>query len=101
MIVYNVTIKIADGIAVEWLQWLKEEHIPEVIKTGCFTHAIIHRLLETDDTEGPTYIVQYYAESKAVYNNYIQNFASLMRQKSFAKWGDQFIAFRTVMHIVN
>ena len=55
MIVYNVTIKIANAIHADWLQWIKEEHIPEVIQTGCFTHATILRLLEVDDTEGPIY----------------------------------------------
>lgn len=101
MIIYNVTIKVAPGIQSSWLQWLQEEHIPEVIETGCFTHATVLRLLETDDTDGPTYAIQYFAESKALYNNYIQNYAGSLRQKSFEKWGDQFIAFRSVMQVVN
>lgn len=101
MIVYIVTIKISNAIHTGWLQWLKEEHVPEVIQTGCFTHATILRLMEVDDTEGPTYTVQYFAESKGLYNNYIENHAPLMRQKSFSKWGDQFIAFRSVMQVVN
>lgn len=101
MIIYNVTIKIAEAIHNDWLQWLKEEHVPDVIETGCFTHATILRLMEVDETEGPTYAIQYFAESKALYNNYIENHATLMRQKSFDKWGDQFIAFRSVMQVVN
>ena len=101
MIIYNVTIKITNTIHADWLQWLKGEHVPEVIQTGCFTHATILRLLEIDDTEGPTYAVQYFAESKGLYNNYIENHAAIMRQKSFGKWGNQFIAFRSVMQVVN
>jgi Domain of unknown function (DUF4286) len=101
MIVYNVTIKITNAIHIVWLQWLKDEHVPEVLQTGCFTHATILRLLEVDDTEGPTYAVQYFAESKGLYNNYIENHAAIMRQKSFDKWGNQFIAFRSVMQVVN
>ncbi|MEP7238617.1 MAG: DUF4286 family protein [Ferruginibacter sp.] len=101
MIVYNVTIKVTNAIHNNWLQWLKEEHIPEVLQTACFTHAAILRLLEVDDTEGPTYTAQYFAESKGLYNNYIENHAAIMRQKSFDKWGDQFIAFRSVMQVVN
>ena len=101
MIVYNVTIKITHAIHIGWLHWLKEEHIPGIIQTGCFTHATILRLLEIDDTEGPTYAVQYFAESKGLYNNYIENHAPIMRQKSFDKWARQFIAFRSVMQVVN
>ena len=101
MIVYNVTIKVHESIKAKWLQWLKDEHIPDVINTGCFTHAVILRLMEVDETEGPTYAIQYHAESKGLYNNYIENHAAKMRQKGYDKWGDQFIAFRSVMQVVN
>lgn len=101
MIIYNVTIKVASAIDGPWLEWLRNEHIPEVMNTGCFTNAVVLRLLEVDDSEGPTYAVQYHAESKALYNQYIEKFAAVMRQRGYEKWGDQFIAFRSVMQVVN
>ncbi|MBL0357780.1 MAG: DUF4286 family protein [Chitinophagaceae bacterium] len=101
MIIYNVTIKLDEAIHPQWLVWLKEEHIPDVIATGCFTKATILQLLETDDSEGPTYAIQYFAESKALYNLYIEKFSGEMRQRSFDKWGSRFIAFRSVMQVVN
>lgn len=101
MLIYNVTIKVQDSIKEEWLIWLQEEHIPELIKTGCFTEATVLQLLEVDDSEGPTFAIQYQCISKALYNRYIENFADSLRQKSFDKWGDQFIAFRTLMKVVN
>jgi Domain of unknown function (DUF4286) len=101
MIIYNVTIKVDHSIAVSWLQWLKEEHIPDIIATGCFTHATILHLLEADDTEGITYAVQYHAESKALYNQYIEQFSDEMRKKGIDKWGNKFIAFRSVMQLVH
>ena len=101
MIIYNVTIKVHDSIKHDWLSWLKEVHVPEVIATGCFTSATILRLLEVDDSEGPTYTIQYMAQSKALYNQYIEKFAGTLRQKSYDRWGDQFIGFRSVMQVVN
>ncbi len=101
MILYNVTIKVHTSIQSEWLQWLKEVHVNDILKTECFTHYKILQLLEIDDTDGPTYAIQYFAESKALYNRYIEKYAEEMRTKSFAKWGDKFIAFRSVMRIVD
>lgn len=101
MFIYNVTIKVKEEIKAPWLQWLKEEHIPEVVGTGCFKHAIILQLLEVDESEGPTFAIQYHAESKSAYNQYIEQYAPLLRQKSFDKWGDGFIAFRSIMQVVN
>ena len=101
MIIYNVTIKIQPSIHEAWIKWLKEIHVPEVIGTGCFINARILRLLDIDDSEGPTYAIQYFAESKALYNKYIEQFAGVMRQKSFDEWGDKFIAFRSVMKVMD
>lgn len=101
MIVYNVTSKVDHSIAVLWLNWMKQEHIPEIIATGCFTHATILHMIETDETDGITYAVQYHAESKALYNRYIQDYAVQLSNKATTKWGSKYIAFRSVLQIVN
>lgn len=101
MIIYNVTTKVNHSIAAEWLTWLKEEHIPDIINTGCFTQAVILHLLDADDEEGITYAVQYHTESKAFYNRYIETHATGMRKKAMDKWGNKFIAFRSIMQVVH
>jgi hypothetical protein len=101
MFIYNVTIKLDESIHNSWLSWMKEVHIPEMIATGCFTSASVLRLLEIDDSEGPTYAIQFNAASKAFYNRYIEIYAPDMRKKSFDKWGNRFIAFRSIMQVVN
>jgi hypothetical protein len=101
MFIYNVTTKVDPSIQQAWLHWMKEEHIPEIINTGCFTKGTVMHLLEIDDSEGPTYAVQYIAESKALYNRYTDKFAPLMRQKAIDKWGNKFIAFRSIMQIIH
>ncbi|MGQ0738093.1 MAG: DUF4286 family protein [Bacteroidota bacterium] len=101
MIVYNVTVKVDHSIARPWLTWLKEEHFPEMIQTGCFTDAKILQLLEVDESDGMTYAVQYHAESKALYNRYIREYAADLRKKGTEKWGDKLVAFRSVMQIVH
>lgn len=101
MFIYNVTVKVDHSIAADWLQWLLNEHIPEILATGCFKDAKVLQLLEQDDEEGPTYATQYFAESESDYKRYISSFASAKRQKGIEKWGDKFIAFRTLMKAVN
>src|SRR5205809_7128998 len=95
--IYNVTIKADAHIADAWLQWMASEHIPQIMRTGCFTDHRIVRLLDIDDSEGPTYAIQYHAASRADYNRYIELHAAQLRKASFDKWGDRFIAFRSLM----
>ena len=101
MIIYNVTIKISLAKHHEWLQWMLDVHVPEILGTGCFEKHQVLRLLETDEAEGYTYAFQYYAISKAQYNRYIEIYGPALRQQTMDKWGDNFIAFRSLMEVVN
>jgi hypothetical protein len=101
MIIYNVTIKLSNSIASEWLPWMKHEHIPQVMATGCFTAHRLVRLLDVDDDEGPTYAAQYFATTREMVDKYLDHYAARLRNESFVKWGDQFIAFRSLMEVVD
>lgn len=100
MIIYNVTVKVEPQIADKWLNWLRTEHIPEIMNTGCFTNYKIVRLLEVDESDGPTYAIQYSAATKDDYDTYVDLHSSEFIKKSFDRWGEQFIAFRSVMEVV-
>jgi hypothetical protein len=101
MIVYNITTKLSRAIVDEWLNWQMEEHIPETMATDLFDDYKIYKLLEHDDEEGPTYIIQYFISTEKKYKKYIEEFAPLLRRKAIEKWGDQLIAHRTIMQLVN
>jgi hypothetical protein len=101
MFIYNVTSKVTWAIHDEWIVWMKEIHTKAVVDTGCFTSVTILRLLEVEEEEGPPYAIQYSAESKSLYNQYIEKFAPAFKQEIFNKWGDNFIAFRSLMQVVN
>lgn len=100
VIVYNVTVKVEKEFAKAWLRWMLEEHIPDVMQSGCFIKYKVLRLLEVDDSDGPTYAFQYTASSKDQYDQYINRFASALRQKTNDKWGKHIHAFRSVMEVV-
>jgi hypothetical protein len=101
MIVYNITIKISPQIEKEWVNWQKTEHIPDVMASGDFTSYQFYRLLEQEEEEGITYVIQYFAKTREDYQQYIDKTASSLRQKAHKKWSNQFIAFRTIMEVVH
>ena len=101
MIVHNITIKIVPDIEEEWIQWQQQEHIPAIMASGQFSQWKMFRLLEQDDADGLTFVIQYFAPTLENYVRYIEEFAPVLRQKAFDKWGERFIAFNTVMEVVN
>ena len=101
MIVYNITMKVHPAIEADWLTWQKEEHIPEIMSTKLFTEYKFYKLLEQDEAEGVTYVVQFFAPTKEHYQKYIDDFAASLRNKATAKWKDGFVGFRTIMQVVH
>lgn len=98
MILYNVTVNIDKDVAGEWLLWMKEEHIPDVMATGLFLENKIFRLLnEEEDNGGITYAIQYFAASMEKIQQYQLNYAPVLQAKHNEKYGDQFVAFRTLL----
>jgi hypothetical protein len=100
MIIYNVTVKIEKEINDDWLKWMKDEHIPEVLGTGMFTENRILKVL-VDETDGITYSVQYYCKSMDDYEKYLVQFAPELQKKHTNRYKDKFVAFRTLLEILD
>ncbi|WP_053406713.1 DUF4286 family protein [Persicobacter sp. CCB-QB2] len=102
MIVYNVTVTIEENIEDQWVKWMKEEHIPEVMATGYFKENKMFRLIShLKEGEGLTYVVQYFAESKGILNQYITKAAPVLQQKAADKFGEKALAFRSLMEQID
>ena len=101
MILYNVTINVEDDIHDEWLAWMLNEHIPAVIATGLFQSYRMFKLLTRFEEEtGTTYSVQYHLDNIDKYEEYRQTFAPALQKETIDKWGERFLAFRTLMEEV-
>ena len=100
MIVHNITCKVRWDILGPWLDWQLEEEIPAVLSTGAFDTYQFYRLLEQDEEEGPTFVTQYFTTSVERYRQFINDFYTVIHEKGRQKWGDGFIAFRTLMESV-
>ena len=100
MFIYNVTTKVDHDIVTEWLQWQKEIHIPEIMRTGFFTDHKFYKLLEHDDEAGCVFVTQYLADSRNNYELYISRAAAGLRKKAADKWGEKVVSFRTMLQTV-
>lgn len=100
MILYNVTVNIDNDVREEWLQWMKETHIPEMMDTGLFLESRLSRIL-AEEEGGSSYAVQYVCMDMHSFERYEQHFASGLRKKHEEKFPGKFVAFRTILQIVH
>ena len=99
MLLYNVTLIIEEASAEDWLLWMQQIHIPEVMATGMF---VSNRLLKVIDSpnEGITYCAQYVAQSLEDYQTYQQQYAPALQEDLNIKFEGKFVAFRTLMEYI-
>lgn len=100
MLLYNVTLIIDEEIATEWLQWMQEKHIPEVLATGMFESNRLLKVLDSPN-EGVTYCAQYIVENLEKYNKYQAEFAPALQQDVNEKFKNRFVAYRTLMELID
>lgn len=99
MVLYSVTINVADEVHEDWLQWMRTKHVPDVMDTGCF---VMHKIMKLKDPvqDGNTYSFQYFAESDAILTEYLTNHAPGLRADVDARYANQYLAFRTILDVI-
>lgn len=100
MYIYNVTINIEESVHTEWLRWMQEKHIPDVLATGKFSEAKMCQVIVEDDT-GITYSIQYTTDSKKTLESYYDEDAEKLQQEGLQLFGSKLLAFRTELKVIN
>ncbi len=101
MIIYSVTVSVEKNVHEEWLGWMKDTHIPDVMKTGYFTENLITRVLTTaEDEAGITYNIQYHCPSMADLDEYQRDHAPALQKDHTDRYKDKFVAFRSLLEKV-
>ena len=100
MYIYNVTTQVKEYIHVEWLEWMRNDFIPEMIATELFSYYRIVKILDIDESDGPTYAIQYFTDSRAKYDQFVQLYSNKFSQKAIEKWKDKIFSFRSLMEVI-
>ncbi len=100
MILYNVTVKIETKTHEEWVNWMKNTHIPDVLATGLFTGYKFYRILGDEDQEGVTYAIQYFTPSLDSFIRYRDEYAQRLQAEHAQRYANKYVAFRTLMEEV-
>lgn len=101
MIIYAVTADVEASTAPEWLAWMRETHIPEVLATGCFSGCRIAEQYEPEPPPGcVTFVLDYSSPSPAQLARYREHFAPALQQAHTSRYGTRACARRTVRTLI-
>jgi hypothetical protein len=100
MLLFNETVGVDKDIETEWLVWMKEKHIPAVMKTGMFVSSKIYKVLHDQDDGTTSYSVQYIAKSIDHIQQYLEVFAPVLAEEHRQRFLNKHVAFRTLLEEV-
>lgn len=95
-VIYNVTVSVDVPVSEDWLDWMKNVHIPDVMATGKFLEAKISKVIGEEEG-GKTYAVQYLCSCMEVYEEYRNEFANELQEDHTKRYGKHTAAFRTLL----
>jgi len=101
MIIYNVTTNVNESIHEQWLIWMQETHIPDVLATGKFISARLVKVLIEEEMGGITYAVQFTTDSKEKLDSYYKEDAPRLREDAIRLFADKVLSFRTELEYVS
>jgi len=101
MYIYNVTTNIQDAVHDQWLVWMKETHIPDMLATGKFSSAKMCEVMVEEDMGGTTYSVQLTTVNKETLEAYYNEDASRLREDALKLFANQFVSFRTELKVIS
>jgi hypothetical protein len=97
MLLYNVTIGIDAQAEEEWLVYMKEHHIPAVMKTGMFVGSKMYKVLHDSDDGTISYSIQYFASDITNVQQYLEQFAPKLIEDHRRRFDNRHVAFRTLL----
>lgn len=101
MLIYNVTVTIDLEVSADWVRWMRDTHIPDVMSTGMFLSYRMSRLLGHEHSDSDIFTVQYLVKDMAHLQCYQSEFAPELQQQHKARYEGRYAVFRTLMEVLD
>lgn len=100
MLLYNVTSKVDHSVHAAWLSWMEKAYLPAVMETNTVAGYTLTRLLNVDDTDGPTYALLLQFANRPTFKIYETEHAPGNEQAIRRKWGNGVLSFASTLDVV-
>lgn len=96
MITYSVFIYLKKVAESDWLNFIKQKHIEEVMNTGCFIEYKFQKQIESDNEDEVNFRIDYYLKNMDKMNEYIEIHSTALKQDVLDRFGGYFRAERRI-----
>lgn len=100
MYIYNVTTNVDESIHDKWMNWMKTEHIPNMLATEKFSKAKMSQVLIEEEMGGLTYAVQYTTDSLESLEEFYENHSPQLLNEIKKLFGEKVLMFTTELQVI-
>lgn len=97
MIIYSITYTVDSGLEQEWLTWIKETHIPRIMRSRRFTRYTLQQLIDPVEKDKKVFNLQFHAAQGDDLNKFLVEDAEIYLGAHDERFGEQVVTFDTVM----
>ncbi len=99
MYIYNITFNVDKEIEKEWLQYIKEVFIPQMLRSGLLRSALTSKIM-VDEIQGISYSIQFAAGNKKDLKKFISEELQPILHKLHTKFSPKMVYFATELDVV-
>ena len=101
MIPYNVTYHVAPEIEKQWLEWMNEKHLPEIMATGFFSSAMVLKIYDGFEVMETAYAIQYSAKNHEDLDRFLKENKQKLKLQSLKLFGENVLQFSTQLEVLS
>ncbi len=100
MYIYNTTFLVGNDIFDQWLVWVKETHIPNVMNDKAFKDMQLARVLSNETSAEKSFSLQFKIDSVAYLDRWMKMMEPKLQQDLMLKFGTEVLFFTTILEIM-
>lgn len=97
MILYNITFTVSRDIKDAFLQFLKEEHFPDIYSFDLVQSHRLYELLGHEDPDSVTICLQYFLPDMGTYEQYMGLLDYAFKKQLTRQFGEKVLYFDTIL----
>lgn len=101
MLIFNTTYKVTTDFTEKWLNWIRNDHVPFMLKPGVFSNPQIAKVVGSEDEEGVSYSVQFHIADMNTLIAWHNDYALIFQNSCAKEFGTSVNFFSTVLEVVS
>lgn len=98
---YNITTLVPEEIEEEWVKWIVEIHLKEILDTGLILQHYLYKLRDKNVQEGVTYTLQIFFKHLQDYEKFKTLYEQKLLEKRKENWGNACLSFISSMEVIH